>query len=147
MNAREIATIRADFARILERADDFAIQFYDRLFEIGPDLQQLLPIDLPQLRLKLLDTLTVLVDALDDGETARTALQAIGAQFGRLEVAPHHYVMIGEALLDTLERELGELGDTARHAWVKAYTLLSDQVAEARRQLTVTDMLADAALG
>lgn len=122
-------------APILDTAVDL---FYQRLFELRPDLRALFPGDLTEQKKKLGATLGFVVSALDWPlrEWARAqdpkgdlflAVLALGQRHrASYAVQDEHYVPVGEALLWTLERGLGEaFGDSTRTAWTQAYRLLS----------------------
>jgi hemoglobin-like flavoprotein len=100
--------------------------FYDRLFEIAPQLKPMFRNSMPEQSKKLLATINFVIiklDALDDiiDEVSKLAQRHIN--YG---VQPGHYVVVGEALLWTLEHGLGELWtEEAEAAWSKCYRILS----------------------
>jgi methyl-accepting chemotaxis protein len=131
MSPTEIAIIRTDFARVAQDSDRFAASFYRRLAELDPDLRSCLPPDMRPQHLIFMQALSALVAALDRLDTLTVTIRDSFWGCHGFGIDPHHYVLVGEAFLDTLEQELGQLSDTARQAWVKTYTLLADAVTDA----------------
>jgi len=126
MNPQQIATVRNSFALLVPRADDVARLFYDRLFELDPQLRALFKADLSEQRSKLMAMLTAGVGALDRLDTLVPVLRQLGARHLVYGVRDAHYGIVGEALLDTLARGLGDaFTPEARAAWIEAYTLMA----------------------
>jgi len=101
--------------------------FYNRLFEIAPQLRPMFHNPMPEQSKKLLAMINYVIiklDKLDDilGEVAKLAQRHAG--YG---VKPGHYAIVGEALLWTLEKGLGEKwNEETSDAWVACYTILSN---------------------
>ena len=76
---------------------------------------------------KLMATLTVVIDGLSNLEAVLPAASALAKRHVGYGVKATDYASVGEALLWTLERGLGEhwTPDVAA-AWTTAYTVLSD---------------------
>jgi nitric oxide dioxygenase len=78
-------------------------------------------------RRKLMATLAVVVNGLDKLETILPAASALAKRHISYGAQPGHYPVVGEALLWTLERELGDGWTTdVAAAWAAAYTTLSN---------------------
>lgn len=81
---------------------------------------------------KLMTMLSQIVDGLAQPETILPAARELAVRHVAYGVEPHHYVMVGTALMRTLRHELGaDLTPEARAAWASAYQLLSDVMREA----------------
>lgn len=131
MNTSDAPHSRFDISRIRNRCDEIAARLHDRLCDSGQDLQDRLPRDLDLSHHKLRHLLASLLDTLEAACLPETGRHR-GASSDWLHIDPHHYVLIGEVLLETLEKELGDLSDAARHAWVKAFTLITDTLEDRR---------------
>lgn len=119
---------------VLPILDTAADLFYRRLFEIRPELRALFAEDLSEQKKKLGQMLSFVVRSADfpalawSDDTAPEAdpflvLAALGHRHAaRYRVADEAYETVGEALLWTLERGLGDAFDAAvRGAWTKLY--------------------------
>ena len=57
MTPEQIALVQASFAKVAPIADQVAILFYDRLFELAPQVRRMFPADITEQRRKLMATL------------------------------------------------------------------------------------------
>ncbi len=100
--------------------------FYSRLFEIAPQLKSMFHNPIPEQSKKLLAMMNYVIaklDKLDDivDEVAKLARKHI--QYG---VQPEHYTIVGNALLWTLEKGLGDnWNEEVKNAWTECYIILS----------------------
>jgi hemoglobin-like flavoprotein len=105
LTANDIALVRASFAKVLPIKDAAADLFYNRLFEIAPQLRAMFPSDL---------------------KTLVPHVKALGARHAGYGVTVTHYSIVGEALMWTLERGLGgAFTPEVRSAWAKVYGILA----------------------
>ncbi|MEM9222873.1 MAG: globin domain-containing protein [Pseudomonadota bacterium] len=96
------------FAAIARNPDDFAEQFYCQLFEIAPDLRLLFKDDLRAQGRKVVSTLGVVVAGIHRGDVLKPVLSDLARRHVAYGVEPHHYEIVGKALMQTLARMLGE---------------------------------------
>jgi len=134
VTAAQKTLVQDSFADIATIADDAAMLFYQRLFELDPSLRRMFPADMTEQRKKLLQMLTAAVKGLDRLEQLVPVVQDLGRRHARYGVRESHYETVGEALLWTLEMGLGR-GFTAqvRDAWVAVYGLLATTMQDAAR--------------
>jgi hemoglobin-like flavoprotein len=134
VTAAQNTLVQDSFADIATIADDAAMLFYQRLFELDPSLRRMFPADMTEQRKKLLQMLTAAVKGLDRLEQLVPVVQDLGRRHARYGVRESHYETVGEALLWTLEMGLGR-GFTAqvRDAWVAVYGLLATTMQDAAR--------------
>jgi len=127
MTPDQIARVRASWTLVVPVADTVAARFYERLFALDPTLRPLfVHTDPASQRRKLVQTLAVVVAAIDDLSRLLPAVEALGRRHTAYGVTDAHYATVGEALLWTLERGLGDTFDDAtRGAWAAAYGLLA----------------------
>ncbi|MEO1330013.1 MAG: globin domain-containing protein, partial [Pseudomonadota bacterium] len=122
----QIARVQADFAQIAGHADLLAKKFYEKLFEREPRLRPLFSEDMTEQRAKLVQTLGVAIDALDHIEDLVVALEALGRRHEGYGAQPAHYAVVGEVLLETLERALGNRWtESSAAAWSAVYGALA----------------------
>jgi nitric oxide dioxygenase len=103
------AAHRTSFAHVAPIADQAAIIFYDRLFDLDPSIRPMFAhTDMPAQRRNLMQALTVVVKSIDKLETIVPAVEALGRRHAGYGVQPSHFATVGAVLLDTLAIGLGE---------------------------------------
>ena len=126
LDAGEIARIRHGFSAVAADADRFTADFYERLFALAPTLRPLFPDDLASQRDKLKHMLGMLVASLDRPVALRPALAALGDRHRSYGVVKADFIVVGQALLDTLSAHLGEQFCAAdRGAWAALYARIT----------------------
>jgi hemoglobin-like flavoprotein len=127
MTPRQQNLIKESFGMVAPIADQAALIFYDRLFELDPSLRRLFAhTDMAAQRKNLMQTLTVVVKSIDKLETIVPAVEALGARHAGYGVTPAMFATVGQALLDTLSVGLGDaFTPETRNAWIDAFTILS----------------------
>jgi hemoglobin-like flavoprotein len=122
LDAAEITRIRRGFSAVAAEADRFTADFYTRLFEIAPTLRPLFPDDLSSQRDKLKHMLAMLVAGLDRPVALRPTLATLGDRHRSYGVVKADFIVVGQALIDTLDAHLGEQFSPAdRSAWASLY--------------------------
>src|ERR1700749_3132123 len=103
-------------------ADQAAILFYDRLFEIAPQVKSMFPADMTEQRRKLMTMLATVVGGLGNLSSILPAASALAKRHVAYGAKAEHYPVVGAALLWTLEKGLGDgwTPDVAA-AWTAAY--------------------------
>jgi hemoglobin-like flavoprotein len=126
MTPEQAKLVQQSFSRIVPIADKAAVIFYDRLFEIAPQVRSLFPSDMEEQRGKLMATLTAVVGGLTNLPSILPAASALARRHVSYGARAEHYPVVGAALLWTLEKGLGEgwTPDVA-DAWKAAYATLS----------------------
>jgi hemoglobin-like flavoprotein len=126
MSPDQVKLVQQSFAQVAPIADQAAVMFYDRLFEIAPAVRPLFPGDMAEQRRKLMATLAAVVAGLRDIESILPTASALARRHVGYGVKPEHYDYVGEALLWTLERGLGPAWTNEQAAaWSAAYATLS----------------------
>jgi hemoglobin-like flavoprotein len=126
MTPDQVKLVQQSFAKVAPIADQAAVMFYDRLFEIAPAVKSLFPADMSEQRRKLMATLTIVVNGLSNLEQILPAVAALATRHVAYGAKAEHYPVVGSALLWTLEKGLAadwtaEVAD----AWNAAYATLS----------------------
>ena len=126
MTPEQVKSVQESFAKVAPIADQAAALFYNRLFEIAPEVKPLFRGDMTEQGRKLMATLAVVVNGLSNLEAILPAASALAKRHVAYGVKPGHYTPVGEALLWTLERGLGaQWTPDLAAAWGAAYTTLS----------------------
>jgi len=133
MTPDQIDLVQSSFAKVVPIADVAAQLFYGRLFEIAPEVKPLFRNDMREQGRKLMSTLGVVVAGLRDLDAIAPAAKALAVKHVGYGVEATHYKPVGEALIWTLQKGLGEDFSTeVRTAWLSAYGVLSGvMIAEA----------------
>jgi nitric oxide dioxygenase len=126
MTPAQVTLVEQSFARVAPIADQTAVMFYDRLFEVAPQVKAMFPADMTEQRRKLMATLAVVVNGLSNLESILPAASALAVRHVAYGAKAEHYPVVGSALLWTLEQGLAE-GWTPEvaDAWRTAYGTLS----------------------
>jgi nitric oxide dioxygenase len=126
MTPDQVKLVQESFAKVAPIAETAASMFYERLFEIAPDVKPMFPADMTDQRKKLMATLAVVVGGLTQLETILPAASALAKKHVNYGVKAAHYTPVGAALLWTLEKGLGAAWTPpTAEAWTAAYTTLS----------------------
>ena len=127
-----VAVVRASFAAIAPRADELTQLFYGLLFQIAPETRDLFPASMEVQRTRLLRALIHFVQMVDRPDELAVFLRQLGRDHRKFGVVGAHYDKVGEALVGALKEISGPHWDPAvEHAWLRAYGLLSQVMAEA----------------
>jgi len=126
LDAKTIAIVQADWAKVLPIAETAADLFYDKLFLLDPAVKPLFKTDLKEQKKKLLMMLGAAVKGLDDLNALVPTVQSLGKRHAGYGVKAEHYGTVGAALLGTLEAGLGsDFGLENKAAWTAVYGVLS----------------------
>lgn len=132
MTPEQIDLVQSTFQQIVPIRETAAEIFYQRLFEIDPNLRPLFKGDMAEQGNKLMTALATVVDGLQEFETIIPIAQKLGARHVDFGVEDMHYTTMAHALIWTIEESLGDtFTDDVRDAWIAAYTLLSGVMIEA----------------
>jgi len=137
MRPNQIQLVQQSWTRIQPIAEPAAVLFYQRLFELDPSLRAMFKRDMKEQGRLLMQMIAVAVKSLSDLERLIPAVQALGRRHSGYGVTEQHYATVGEALLWTLEKGLGEaFDDQMREAWTAAYVTLAQTMHAAAQEAT-----------
>ena len=121
------ALVQQTWQQVVPIADTAARVFYNRLFEIDPQLRVMFDrVEMKSLRRKLIQALAMAVDRLDRIEELVPVIEALGRRHATYGVSDAHYETVGAALIWTLEKGLGKAwSEEVKAAWTEVYVLLS----------------------
>ena len=126
MTPTQVEMVQKSFSKVAPIADQAAALFYDRLFEIAPDVKPLFRGDMKEQGKKLMGTLAVVVGGLTRLETILPAASGLAKKHVAYGVDATHYAPVGAALLWTFEKGLGpDWTPELAAAWTTAYATLS----------------------
>ena len=126
MTQIQLELVRVSFAQVAQMADAAGALFYRRLFELDPSLRSLFRSDLQEQGRKLIQMLGLAVAWLDRPDMLLPTIEALGRRHELYGVKSRDYQTVGEALLWTLAKGLGEaFTPEVRGAWIAVLELIS----------------------
>ncbi|MBD2858143.1 hemin receptor [Spongiibacter sp. KMU-158] len=126
MTPEQKELVQSSFDKVEPIADVAAEIFYARLFELDPSLKPLFSGDMAEQGKKLMTMLGTAVRALDNLEALVPVVQRLGERHVSYGVEAAHYATVGQALLDTLAKGLGDdFTPEVKEAWGVVYGVLS----------------------
>lgn len=129
LTQEKIDRVRKSFRAVRAESDRAGAVFYDRLFEIDPEVERLFEGDIEGQARKLMSTFAIAVAQLQDWSVLRPVIEDLAVRHLEYGVGPGHYASVGTALDRMLAEILGEAydADTA-DAWRAAFEGLSAQM-------------------
>ena len=132
MDAQAVALVQRSFEKVAPLGDKVTEIFYGELFAIDPSLRPMFKDDMREQRRMLMSALSLVVRSLHTPQAILETVKAMAKRHVNYGVEPAHYALVGNALLRTLEKGLGdEFTPQLREAWTDAYTLLSGVMKDA----------------
>jgi hemoglobin-like flavoprotein len=126
MTNEQIKLVQDSFRQVAPIAETAAQLFYARLFELDPDLELLFKGNLSEQGRKLMQMLGVAVNSLDRMDQLLPVVRSLGARHVSYGVRDKDYDTVGQALLWTLRKGLGEaFTPDVEAAWSNVYTALA----------------------
>lgn len=126
MTDEQINLIKTSFAKIEPAAEEAAVLFYAKLFDLDPDLRPLFKAGIREQGLKLMQMLELAVRGLDRVEELVTMVRDLGARHAVYGVEDRHYETVGTALLWVLAKSLrADFTLETEEAWTAVYSLLA----------------------
>ncbi len=124
---RQSKLVQESWEKVRPIAAKAAELFYGRLFVLDPSLRRLFSGDMAEQGDKLMKTLQVAVNGLGNLDSLVPILENLGHRHVAYGVEPEHYNTVGQALIWTLERGLGDdFTPEVKEAWVTVYGVVSD---------------------
>jgi len=135
MTPEQVTLVQDSFKLVGPITEQAADIFYNRLFEIAPEVRPLFPEDMAEQKVKLFKMLSVAVNGLTNLDAILPAVKDLGARHGDYKVLPEHYDHVGAALLYTLGAGLGDaFTPEVEAAWTETYTTLATVMKDAQAE-------------
>ena len=126
MTNEQIKLVQDSFRQVAPIAETAAQLFYARLFELDPDLELLFKGNLTEQGRKLMQMLAVAVNSLDRMDQLLPVVRSLGARHVSYGVRDKDYDTVGQALLWTLQKGLGDgFTPDVEAAWTNVYVTLA----------------------
>ena len=127
MTTKQIDLIKSSWSLVATMDQEtVGALFYNRLFELSPEVRLLFHTPIPQQSKKLLGTLAFVISKLDKLDDILGEVVKLSQRHAGYGVKEEHYAVVGDALLWTLERGLGsQWNEELKQAWSDCYFLLA----------------------
>jgi len=123
---QQITLVQDSFKQVAPIAETAAQLFYARLFELDPDLELLFKGNLSEQGRKLMQMLALAVSSLDRMEQLLPVVRSLGSRHVAYGVRDKDYGTVGQALLWTLQKGLGDaFTPDVEEAWSNVYATLA----------------------
>lgn len=136
MTPEQVESVKSTWGMVKPISEQAAEMFYGRLFELDPSLKPLFANagDMKEQGRKLMSTIGVAVASLDRLDEILPTVQDLGRKHAnQYNVPDSSYATVGEALLWTLDKGLGEAFTAdVKEAWTLTYTTLADVMKAAK---------------
>ena len=132
MTPEQISLVQSSFDLVKPNADQAALLFYNRLFDLNPHLRSMFSGDMQDQGRKLMSVLATAVASLNDLDNLIPVVEELGRRHNTYGVTPSDYVTVGQALIWTLEQGLQDkFTEQCKAAWLETYTVLSNVMKDA----------------
>lgn len=129
LNDRQKYLVQSSFRVLAADVRTTSRIFYAHLFAQDPSLRAMFETDMESQGRKLMSTLAVLVNGLDDLGTLIGPIELMALQHVGYGVERSHYRLAEDSLLHTLEHMLGETyRDEIGAAWQAAYRIIESVI-------------------
>ena len=137
MTSKQIELVRSSWAQVAAIDDEtFGSRFYNRLFEMAPEIRAMFSRPIPQQSKKLLTILDHIIEKIDSLDDIIENVVKLAHRHEDYGVRPEHYTVVGEALLWTLEKELGpRWNEELKIAWTMCYVTMSTAMLQAMKHI------------
>jgi nitric oxide dioxygenase len=123
LDQSDISRITATRPLFTEQGDAVTELFYDRVFELAPDVREIFPDNLAEQARKLSATLAVAISSLDEWDELAPVLASLARRHIVYGVEPWHYAIVTQALLDTLSD--AKLDAPTIQSWARAMSAIN----------------------
>ncbi|MEL6254330.1 MAG: adenylate/guanylate cyclase domain-containing protein [Bacteroidota bacterium] len=113
--------VQASLSVLLKNEERFAESFYERVFEKAPQVRSMFKNNMTIQGRLLTHMLGGIVYSLSRPGHLKLGLKSLGKNHAKYGVMPTHYPVVKEAMLETIEAEMGDLyNDKIGAAWTQA---------------------------
>lgn len=131
MTPEQKQLVRDSWAKVLPIQETAAELFYGRLFDQYPEVKPYFKGDMKEQGKKLMTMINHVVNGLDNLDALIETLKQAGRDHVGYGVKTEDYDKVGDSLLWTLNKGLGEaFTDDVKQAWTEAYAIISGVMLE-----------------
>lgn len=127
MTDTQINLVKTSWSYVIVQSDEAGQLFYQRLFEVAPSVKHLFKGDQKEQARKLMSMVTLIVAKLNKLEDVISEVKMLAQRHGKYGAEPAHYKVVGECLIWTLQKGLGnKWNKETEAAWIAVYGILAD---------------------
>jgi hemoglobin-like flavoprotein len=129
LTSQQIQIVSETWTDVSKRRQEFAKQFYARLFELAPALRPLFKADMIEQEEKLSAMLDVVLLKLNAGQDIVAEIRELGLKHRHYGVTRKDYEPVGAALLWALRQQLkAKFNSRVEDAWTAAYVFIAGEM-------------------
>jgi len=128
LSKEDIQKIRSTRPAFVSQPDVVADIFYTKLFEIDPAAREMFPHDMQDQGRKLMATLAVAADTLENWDRLAPILATLARRHVSYGVQPFHYATVSQAFQATLEAAGVDVA--TRAAWRQGMSMIAGYMIE-----------------
>ncbi len=122
MTPEQIQLVKQSWDALWPKWSEFADKVYGAFFAIAPDARHLFAADMEPQKIKLMDTMTVIIGYLDNPSMFESIISHSGKQHQRFGARIEHYEGFRSALLEALRLQFGPaFTPQVEEAWTALY--------------------------
>lgn len=127
MDTRQISIVMESFRKIKPFSSKFTLVFYNRLFDLDPELRKLFKKDLREQRHKFIKSFTYIIENIHNTSKIEIILKDLAIQHLLYHVKEKDYQTFGDALIFTISAALGDnFTPQVKNAWKEVYKAISE---------------------
>jgi hemoglobin-like flavoprotein len=135
MTEQQISLIEKSWDYVVKNVEEAGMVFYGKLFELNPEVRAMFPTEIRPQAGKLIAMISFVVSKIRNLDEVIEDVKQLGKRHNNYKVEDHHYGVVAQALLITLETALGnQWNDEVKEAWVQCYTILSGVMKEGAKE-------------
>ncbi len=118
--------LKESWSHVEGQSDQFANQFYARIFLTEPGLRELFPVDMSRQRSRMVDGLVAAMQVIDDPLRFGRLMANLGREHRRYHVRAEHYGIVSAALVDSMRQCCGRHWSVEyEQAWRDTYRMMA----------------------
>ena len=127
ISPEQIILVKSSLKHIVNKCGTVADDFYEIMFERSPAVKSLFKSDMIVQKNKLMATIVTIMESLGEIQVIRNLLVDLGKRHLGYKVSKDDYGIAGEALLLSLEKNLGsDFTEEVKDAWHAAYAVAAE---------------------
>ena len=124
---KQILLVKNSWSYVVTDTEAAGKLFYQRLFEVAPGVRNLFQGEIKFQARKLMNMVTLIVTKLHKLDEIMDEVKSLAQRHNRYGAEPAHYQVVGECLIWTLEKGLGDKwNEETAQAWIAVYGVLAD---------------------
>jgi class 3 adenylate cyclase/hemoglobin-like flavoprotein len=130
--------LQSSLEHLLRNEDEFAAEFYRRIFEKSPEIRTLFKSNMVAQGRLLTHMLGGIIYTMSRPEFMQLGLKELGRNHARYGVKPEHYPIVLESLLETIQLQLGDIwNENLSVAWTQALTMITSEMKKHQMEVSV----------